>query len=73
VPTSGEKKAQLLERHSRDLVLGEVVVDEFGKREPSPDAALAPELLQYALRPFAALVAKLRRRSSSTRTSTART
>jgi hypothetical protein len=44
-----EQEAQLLERHRRDLVLGEVLVDELGEGGPSSHPTLPPELLQRSL------------------------
>jgi hypothetical protein len=49
VHRTSEQEAQLLEGHRRDLVLGEVLVDELGEGGPCPDATLAPELLQCSL------------------------
>jgi hypothetical protein len=46
VHCAGEQEAQLLERYRRDLMLGEVLVDELSEGGPPCHAALAPELLQ---------------------------
>jgi hypothetical protein len=44
-----EQEAELRERHRRDLVLSEVLVDELGEGRPPRHPALAPETLQHAL------------------------
>src|SRR5262249_18800120 len=48
---AGEEEAQFRERHRRDLVLCEGLVDEPRECQPSPDPALSAELLQAPFHP----------------------
>jgi hypothetical protein len=46
---SGKEEAQLLQRHRRGVMLGEILIDELGERDRPPDPALATQPLERPL------------------------